>query len=41
MHCFQQSAIANASVSKPTAWPWAFTVPGLLMYNVTGFEGLS
>ena len=28
---FMQSAIAKASVSKPTAWPWALTVPGELM----------
>ena len=31
--------MAKASVSKPTAWPWAFTVPGLLMYSVTGLLG--
>ena len=28
---FMQSAMAKASVSKPTDWPWELTVPGELM----------
>ena len=33
---FMQSATANASVSKPTDWPWAFVVPDELIYIYTG-----
>ena len=33
---FMQSAMANASVSKPTDWPFAAVVPEELIYMKTG-----